>query len=203
MTVWSNNAIFILMKRGKPLSFDREGVLKKALQIFWERGYEATGMVELLEYMGIPRQSFYNTFGNKEEILFEALEMYGSYLKQVFDKICEESATPFEKIDKILEMWEQSDSRGCFFGNCVANFGTTHNRVSEIMRMQLELITHRLAEIFQEAIDRGDISADSDPMKLATTMLTYGHGLVLMNKTILDKKHLSGTVEILKKALKE
>lgn len=31
------------MTRGKPLSFDRDEVLEKALNLFWENGYSQTG----------------------------------------------------------------------------------------------------------------------------------------------------------------
>ena len=54
------------MTRGKPLSFNREEVLARAMDLFWKKGYEKTGMIGLLEHMGIQRQSFYNTFGGKE-----------------------------------------------------------------------------------------------------------------------------------------
>ena len=41
--------------------------------LFWERGYEATSIQELVDATGVQRQSLYDTFGSKHEIFCEAL----------------------------------------------------------------------------------------------------------------------------------
>ncbi|OKH17284.1 TetR/AcrR family transcriptional regulator [[Limnothrix rosea] IAM M-220] len=63
---------------GRKLTFKREVVLDKAMALFWEKGYPATGLTELLECMGIKRQSLYNTFGNKHGLFLEAIAHYSS-----------------------------------------------------------------------------------------------------------------------------
>lgn len=191
------------MKRGKPLSFDRNEALKSAMELFWRKGYEPTGMTELLEHMGIPRQSFYNTFGSKEEILFEAIALYGINLHSMLQEAIERGATPFEKIDCVFEFWAQENPYGCFVGNSVAEFGMNHEKVAKLMAEQLLSIRKILLSIFKEAIDRGDLPSDRDPEMLASTMLTYGQGLALIGKTLMDRKYLLGSIEIMKRSLKQ
>ncbi len=191
------------MKRGKPLSFDRNEALKRAMELFWRKGYEPTGMTELLEHMGIPRQSFYNTFGSKEEILFEAIALYGITLQSMLRETIERGATPFEKIDCVFELWTQENPYGCFVGNCVAEFGVTRDRVAEAMDKQLLAIRGMLSPLFEDAIERGDIPAERDPVIAARTMLTYGQGLALMGKTTIDRVELLGMIEIMKGSLKQ
>lgn len=191
------------MKRGKPLSFDRNEALKRAMELFWRQGYEATGMTELLEYMGIPRQSFYNTFGSKEKVLFESIELYGVNLRQTLREVLGGARTPFEKIDRLFAMWEQMDATGCFIGNCVAEFGITHDKVAEMMVKQLNSIHRIFSDIFQDAIDRGDLPADRSAQIMARAMITYSQGLALMNKTTTDKDQVRGTVETMKRSLKQ
>ncbi|MBI0380439.1 helix-turn-helix transcriptional regulator, partial [Streptomyces albiflaviniger] len=43
--------------------FDPEAALQSALELFWQRGYEATSMADLVDYLGIGRASIYATFG--------------------------------------------------------------------------------------------------------------------------------------------
>jgi len=62
--------------RGRPAVFDRAAALKEAMKLFWERGYEGTSFDELIGAMGISASSFYNSFGNKEELYREATEAY-------------------------------------------------------------------------------------------------------------------------------
>jgi TetR/AcrR family transcriptional repressor of nem operon len=195
------------MTRGKPLSFDRKEALKRAMEFFWRHGYEAAGMTQLLEYMGIPRQSFYNTFGSKEEILSEAIQLYSESMRQMLREVLEGAETPFEKIDRIFAMWEQMASQsggtGCFLGNCVAEFGKTHEKVAEMMASKLQSVHGVFEGIFQEAIDRGDLPADRNAEILASTMITYSLGLALMSKTTTDKSQMRGTVDIMKRSLKQ
>jgi len=60
----------------RPKEFNVTQALDHAMQLFWERGYEATSMRALLNTMGISRQSLYDTFGNKHQLFLAALDRY-------------------------------------------------------------------------------------------------------------------------------
>jgi TetR/AcrR family transcriptional regulator, transcriptional repressor for nem operon len=49
--------------------FNRDEVLHKATEVFWTRGYERASMQDLVEHMGINRQSIYDTFGDKHDVI--------------------------------------------------------------------------------------------------------------------------------------
>lgn len=46
--------------------FDEEKVLESAMELFWEKGYEATSLSDLTSRMGIQRPSIYSAFGDKK-----------------------------------------------------------------------------------------------------------------------------------------
>ena len=60
----------------RPKAFDPDAALQKAMHVFWERGYEATSVQDLVEGMGINRFSLYSTFGNKHQLFVTVLERY-------------------------------------------------------------------------------------------------------------------------------
>ncbi len=64
------------MTRGPQKQFDTEVALTKAMEVFWEHGYEATSLSALLKNMGIGKKSLYDTFGNKRSLFLKALEYY-------------------------------------------------------------------------------------------------------------------------------
>lgn len=60
----------------RPREFDEQIALASAMQVFWEKGYEATSISDLTERMGIQRPSLYAAFGGKKELFEAALKAY-------------------------------------------------------------------------------------------------------------------------------
>jgi len=65
-----------MTKRGRPRSFDRAATLRRAMEVFWVKGYEGTSMMNLIAAMGINSPSIYAAFGCKEELFREAVALY-------------------------------------------------------------------------------------------------------------------------------
>ncbi|HET8817832.1 MAG TPA: TetR/AcrR family transcriptional regulator [Pseudidiomarina sp.] len=61
---------------GRPRAFDKEEALGKALDLFWRNGYEGTSLSDLTKAMGINKPSMYATFGNKEQLFLQAIDLY-------------------------------------------------------------------------------------------------------------------------------
>jgi len=56
--------------------FDPDEALQQAMELFWEKGFEATSIQDLLNRMGINRFSLYDTFTGKRELFEAALTRY-------------------------------------------------------------------------------------------------------------------------------
>ena len=64
------------MPGGRPRGFDEDGALEAAMRLFWEQGYDATGVADLTKAMGITPPSLYAAFGGKEELFRRAVDRY-------------------------------------------------------------------------------------------------------------------------------
>ena len=60
----------------RPREFDEGVVLDAAVLCFWNRGYQATSIEDLVEKTGITAASLYNAFGDKRAIYEKALDHY-------------------------------------------------------------------------------------------------------------------------------
>src|SRR5215831_1225577 len=60
----------------RPKAFDPDAALQKAMQVFWEHGYKATSVEDLVQGMRINRFSLYSTFGGKHQLFVAALDRY-------------------------------------------------------------------------------------------------------------------------------
>lgn len=174
------------MTRGKPLSFNREAALERAMDLFWDKGFANTGMTELLAHMGIQRQSFYNTFGSKEEVFIEAIKLYSDATFARIAEILGRDTHPLENIRDLFDMWEAiSETRegcGCLMGNSIAEFGLGREDISPLLKEQVNVLHGLYLETFSRARESGYISADKDPEALAMTFVTMSQGMALLSK---------------------
>ncbi len=63
---------------GRPLSFDRDAALHRAMLLFWRHGYEGTSLAALTAAMGVTPPSVYAAFGDKKRLFLEAVHRYVS-----------------------------------------------------------------------------------------------------------------------------
>jgi TetR/AcrR family transcriptional regulator, transcriptional repressor for nem operon len=106
----------------RPREFDEAKALEKAIQCFWERGYEATSMRDLETKMGISAPSLYNTYGDKHALFAQALERYLDRSARALIKRFEDSLPPKQAIRRFIrEIIKHStndrERRGCFLVN--------------------------------------------------------------------------------------
>ena len=100
-------------------------------------------------------------------------------------------------------MGEENKGSGCFLGNCSAEFGQSNEKVKGIMEKNLQALRNTFKDIFQEAIDRGDLPAERDAAIMAGTLFTYSQGLAIVGKSTANPDFLKGTMEIMKQSLKQ
>src|SRR4051812_24794415 len=89
--------------RGRPRSFDAEQAVEHAMKLFHSRGYDAVGVAELVDELGIKPPSFYAAFGSKLGLLERALERYGKSEANVFATAIEQGGSVVDVIGRTLE----------------------------------------------------------------------------------------------------
>lgn len=115
--------------------------LNKALNLFWERGYEATSIEDLVQYTGLGRGSLYDTFGDKHSLYLAALDQYCTE-NQLCMKVSTLPQGPFLKVLKDLFqsyvdlLLADPARRGCFLVNASVELAPSDPEVAK--RVQSE-----------------------------------------------------------------
>jgi len=193
------------MTRGKPKSFDRNDVLAKAMETFWSRGYEATGMTELLEEMGIQRQSFYNEFHSKEQVYEEAIDLYCDTILARIAAELSKPGDPLQNIEDVFKFWEQmapdANSPGCLVGNSIAESGPQQERLARKLSGRIKQMEDAFYRTLQRAADEGSLPPGRDPRALARTIVATSQGLALLSRVGIAQTMFDDVVETLKSML--
>src|SRR5258708_13264444 len=61
---------------GRPRNFSREGVLERALPVFWKHGFADASLQELEKATGVNKSGLYSEFSGNEELFLESLRFY-------------------------------------------------------------------------------------------------------------------------------
>ena len=104
--------------RGRPRSFDRDAALERAMELFWEKGYESTSLNDLTAAMGINPPSLYAAFGDKEHLFLEAMERYYKQQREPIACAYQEEATARAAMERVLteaagQLAKSGHNRGC------------------------------------------------------------------------------------------
>ena len=143
------------MTKGRPRSFDRDDVLKRAMLLFWKHGYDATSVSLLTEAMGIGTPSLYAAFGDKRALFKEALDRYmatyGSFMRAL-----PEESDPRAAIERLLleaaAMFTSGDHPpGCMVIAAATNCGPE----SAAVEKRLRTIRAGTVRAFEEKIANG------------------------------------------------
>lgn len=170
----------------RPSEFDRDEVLHRAMEVFWCQGYEATGMPDLVEAMGIGRQSLYNAFESKRSLFLEALKVYQAERARSLQKVLASAASPLRGIETLLTSIATASgvarTRGCMSVNTAAEIGVKDDEVADILRRGAQQSKADLALAVGQAKAQGELPAELDEQAAAEFVLTVMRGLRLSAK---------------------
>ena len=174
------------MSRGPDKQFDPHEALGKAMQLFWAKGYAATGMAELQQQMGIGRKSLYDTFGNKRELFIKALQLYSdSVVRQIFGELNKEGS-PLGNVRRLMrtlqEQHSMPESTGCLLGVSMAQFRTNDAEMAEVLRHHIKGVEEAFYETFTRAQDVGELDRHTNIRDLSRLFMGIAQGLALIGR---------------------
>lgn len=155
--------------------------------LFLNKGYEATGIAEILREAGVNSGSLYYFFKSKEELLLAVLDWYVANLYvEVIDPAIAQTTDPIERVFKVLDGYRQYLTiTECRQGCPIGNLALEMSERSETVRAKVALNFENWRKaIHQFLIDAGDrLPADLDRDALATFILGVMEGGVMLART--------------------
>lgn len=177
----------------RPKEFDRDLALRKAMMVFWEKGYAATSAADLVQAMGIGRQSLYDTFGDKHQLYLEALALYSE--ASVADLVQSmRAARPLEAIEAMLMAFaarpEQQNALGCMGINSICELGLQDDAVNAVRARSGAPLRASLITLLEQAKAAGDADPALDAAAGADFILATLAGMKVIAKGGADAQAL-------------
>ncbi|MFV0262456.1 MAG: TetR/AcrR family transcriptional regulator [Kluyvera sp.] len=159
--------------RGRPKVFDREAALDKAMTLFWQYGYEATSLSDLVEATGAKAPTLYAEFVNKEGLFRAVLDHYISRFasKNEACLFCDEQ-TLLEALRNyftaVATCFTSKDTpAGCFMINTSAALAASSKEIAKTIKSRHAVQEQTLCQFLQLRQARGEIPAEKNVAELA------------------------------------
>ncbi|OBG21302.1 TetR family transcriptional regulator [Mycolicibacterium celeriflavum] len=189
-----------MASRGRPRTFDRTQALERAMEVFWQHGYDGASMTDLTTSMGINSPSLYGAFGSKEELFREAVAHYDQTLGATAAADLRDRPTAREAIAAVLRhhahvFCDPDKPRGCMIvlaaTTCTDRTRSVHEHLAQ-WRIATE-------DAFRARVERGiadgDVPAGADAATIAAFYNTVNHGMAIQARDGADRTKLSAIAE--------
>ncbi len=188
------------MARGPDKQFDPEIALDKAMQLFWAKGYAATGLNELLETMEIGRKSLYDTFGNKRALYIKALDRYSqTIVSDIYRRLNDPGRPALENVRAVMRdiaaINSEPMSPGCLLGVSMAQFRTDDAEMAGVLRKHMQGVERAYFEAFAKAQAEGELKPTTNVRNLARLFMSAHQGLVLIGRVTETQELPRGIVD--------
>ena len=189
------------MSPGPAKQFSRDKVLGRALELFWSQGYEATGMAQLIDHMGIGRQSLYDTFGDKRALFIAALESYARLQSEPIFTRLEAPGSAIVNVKSVFRFWQEmvahNECKGCLLVNMSAEFGAQDDEVLGILHGCREKIENAFYKAFERARKEGELVSGTNTRNLARLVMSTSQGLALYSKLNKGQAYIRSVLDTL------
>ncbi|EKT0591048.1 TetR/AcrR family transcriptional regulator [Morganella morganii] len=185
---------------GRPREFDREVALRKAEQVFWQRGYEGTSMSDLVAALGIASARIYAAFGSKENLFREAIALYLAEEGAFADAALQEPDTR-SAIKKLLtgavDTYTRDDRpHGCMVVLSLTNYSADNEAIMHWLADHRRERTNGIIQRLRRGTESGDLPEHTDTQSLGDYVATLLHGISVQARDGVSRDRLLAMTEI-------
>jgi TetR/AcrR family transcriptional repressor of nem operon len=142
--------------------FDRNDVLDKAIDLFWQHGYSASSMQQVTQTTGLKPGSIYLAFGNKEGLFREALERYSqksmARIRHTLDSAPSIGLGICDLLEKNVQESTREDYCSCFLVKTRLELASEGNELHKLASAKLDeveaLLESYLEKEYGEVVSR-------------------------------------------------
>ncbi|MEE4352248.1 MAG: TetR family transcriptional regulator C-terminal domain-containing protein [Desulfatiglans sp.] len=163
-------------------------IIEAASELIHLKGFNHTGLQEILANAGAPKGSFYYYFKNKDDLGLHVVDYFISFFSLLTKPIREDSSlSPLDKIRKILDQFipffeSKGFGYGCPIGNLAQEMGDLNPAFRPKLKEAMDLMADIYAKLLEEAQAAGEIADSLDIRETAYFIVSSWHGALTRMK---------------------
>ena len=163
-------------------------ILEVAAALVHLKGFNHTGIQEILLAAGVPKGSFYFYFKNKEEFGLDLVDHYMQFFMLMARTHLEASQfPPLERLKRFFDAFRViSEEKECKTGCPIGNIAQEMSGQNEAFRAKLDQAFEKMSDgicrCLEEAQRRGEVDRKLDPQKTADFILNSWEGALVRMK---------------------
>ncbi len=189
----------------RPKEFDEDEVLGRAMDLFHSRGFAQTSFADLVDRLGVNRQSLYDTYGDKQTLLHAALRRYmqraGDQVERLLGQSGPIRAVLREVFDFLIRGACEGNAAGCFMVNSMVELAPHDAETRALAHAYARRIEGAFAARLSLAQRGGEISRSKDPVLLGQFLFQTVLGIGVAARAFGERTRIQQATELALKAL--
>jgi TetR/AcrR family transcriptional repressor of nem operon len=176
------------MSKHTQKQINKNNLLSQGLSLLMHQGYHGTGLKEILDAVQIPKGSFYNYFGSKENFAAEVVQHYiEPFITQLDSHLCRSESDALAALQnyfsELIDELEKADFKGgCLLGNLMGELGDNN----DLCHRSLQIAVHRYRDLLKTGIEKaqqqGRVRTDKTAVEMADLLVNTWQGALLRMK---------------------
>lgn len=168
--------------------------------VFWERGYEATSIRDIVARSRVNQFSIYSLYGDKTGLFLAVLDRYRDVIVEGVFGVVEKPDAGLEAIRAYFANLIEAHSvtfraMGCLMTNSMADGAADDSAIRERTRLHFERLRVGFTRALENARRNGEIRGSVDVAQAAEYLAVTVQGLAMYSRVNPDRTALQGYVD--------
>jgi TetR/AcrR family transcriptional repressor of nem operon len=180
--------------------FNPADLLDGALRLFWEKGYEATSIRDVVEHTGVNQFGIYSLYGDKKGLFLAVLDRYREQIVGSVFGVVERPGASVGAIREYFETLIQAHSvlfpaLGCLMATTMAESCVGDETIRERVLGHLDRLRAGFTRALETARSAGEVRQDIAIAQVADYLAVSVQGLAVYSRLNPDERALRTYVD--------
>ena len=166
----------------------RDRIIETGAGIIHHKGFNHTGIQEILNAASVPKGSFYNYFKSKEDFGLQLIDYFSEQFNRIAKKTLQDtSVSPLNRLygflTAFIEHFEsQNYEGGCPIGNLAQEMGDLNPAFRQKLKEAIDMMAEAYTSVLAEAQEARKISKNLEVKEAAYFIVAGWHGAIIQMK---------------------